>query len=88
MVKNPHAMQEPQETQFSVFELGRTPRGSHDNALPVFLPGESHGQRILAGYSPQSTGLQRVRQDLSDSARTHSCSSKYKKLSTTLMVTG
>ena len=23
-----------------------------DNATPVFLPGESHGQRSLAGYSP------------------------------------
>ena len=22
-------------------------------ATPVFLPGESHGQRSLAGYSPQ-----------------------------------
>ena len=22
-------------------------------AIPVFLPGESHGQRTLAGYSPQ-----------------------------------
>ena len=27
-------------------------------AVPVFLPGESHGQRSLAGYS--SGGLQRV----------------------------
>ena len=22
-------------------------------SIPVFLPGESHGQRSLAGYSPQ-----------------------------------
>ena len=28
----------------------------------VFLPGESHGQRTLAGYSPQ--GRKRVRRDL------------------------
>ena len=34
---------------------------------PVFLPGESHGQRSLAGYI-QSMGLQRVRSDL---AHTH-----------------
>ena len=34
---------------------------------PVFLPGESHGQRSLAGY----IGLQRVRHDWSDLARTH-----------------
>ena len=31
--------------------LGRSPGGGHGNT-PVFLPGESHGQR-LAGYSPQ-----------------------------------
>ena len=29
---------------------GRSPGGGHSN--PVFLPGESHGQRSLAGYSP------------------------------------
>ena len=29
---------------------------------PIFLPGESHGQRSLAGYSPQ--GRRRVRDDL------------------------
>ena len=29
---------------------------------PVFLPGESHGQRSPAGYSPQ--GHKRVRHDL------------------------
>ena len=27
--------------------------GGHGNPLPVFLPGESHGQRSLVGYSPQ-----------------------------------
>ena len=30
---------------------------------PVFLPGEYHGQRSLAGYS-QSVGLQRVQHNL------------------------
>ena len=35
----------------------------------VFLPRESHRQRSLAGYSPW--GLQRVRHDWSDLARTH-----------------
>ena len=30
---------------------GRSPGGGHGNP-PVFLPGESHGQRNLAGYSP------------------------------------
>ena len=35
---------------------------------PVFLPGEPHGQRSLAGYSPQG---HRVRYDCSDSAHKH-----------------
>ena len=30
---------------------GRSPGGGHGNPL-VFLPGESHGQRSLEGYSP------------------------------------
>jgi len=35
--------------------LGRSPgegRGNPPVRIPVFLPGESHGQRKLAGYSP------------------------------------
>ena len=36
---------------------------------PIFLPGESHGQRSLAGY--KYVGLQRVRHDLSDLAYMH-----------------
>ena len=32
---------------------GRSSGGGHDNPLPVFLPGESHGQMSLEGYSPQ-----------------------------------
>ena len=35
----------------SIPELGRFAGGGH--GTPVFLPGESHGQRSLAGYSPQ-----------------------------------
>ena len=30
--------------------LGRSPGGGHGN--PIFLPGESHGQKSLVGYSP------------------------------------
>ena len=37
----------------SIPRLGRSPGAGHGN--PVFLPGESHGQRSLVGYSP---GLQ------------------------------
>ena len=31
---------------------GRSPGGGHGKPTPVFLPGESHGQRSLAGCSP------------------------------------
>ena len=31
---------------------GRSPGGVRSKPTPVFLPGESHGQRSLAGYSP------------------------------------
>ena len=30
---------------------GRSPGGGQDNSHPVFLPGESHEQRSLVGYS-------------------------------------
>jgi len=33
--------------------FGKSPREGYGNPpSPVFLPGESHGQRSLAGYSP------------------------------------
>ena len=53
VVKNQPAMQEPQETRVQSLGQGRSPGGGHGNPLPVFLPGESHGQRSLVGYSPQ-----------------------------------
>ena len=31
---------------------GRSPGGGHGKPTPAFLPGESQGQRSLAGYSP------------------------------------
>ena len=32
--------------------VGKIPRRRAQQPTPVFLPGESHGQRSLAGYSP------------------------------------
>ena len=32
---------------------GRSPGEGNGTPLPVFLPGESHGQRSLVGHSPQ-----------------------------------
>jgi len=40
--------------------VGRIPWRRAWQPTPVFLPGESHGKRSLAGYSPQS---QRVRHE-------------------------
>ena len=36
----------------SIPELGRSPGGGHGQPILAFLPGESHGQRSLAGYGP------------------------------------
>ena len=47
-VKNPPAMQESQEMQ--VRSLGWRRAWPF---TPIFVPGESHGQRRVAGYSSQ-----------------------------------
>ena len=46
-VKNLPAMQETW-----VQSLGQEDPLEKEMATPIFLPGESHGQRSLAGYSP------------------------------------
>ena len=51
MVKNPAANAGDRSDADSISELGRSP-GVENGPTPVFLPGESHGQRSLAGYSP------------------------------------
>ena len=58
VVKNLPAVQENQ-----VQSVGRkVPWRRKWQPTPVFLPGKSHGQRRLAGYSPW--GRKRVRPDL------------------------
>ena len=52
VVKNPSAMQEPQKKQFDLW-VWKIPWRRAWQPTPVFLPGESHGQRSLVGYSPQ-----------------------------------
>ena len=49
VVKNPPANAGDVRDVGSVPGSGRSPRGGHGNPTPVFLPGESHGQRSLAG---------------------------------------
>ena len=51
MVKNLPAVQELQLNQ-QVQSLGWEDPLEEGTASPVFLPGESHGQRSLADYSP------------------------------------
>ena len=46
----------------SVPELGRSPGGGNAKHTPVSLPGKSHGQRSLAGYS--LWGCKSIRHDL------------------------
>ena len=48
MVKNPPAKQEMWVLSLSQED----PRSMKWQPTPVFSPGESHGQRNLAGYSP------------------------------------
>ena len=48
-VKNLPAMQEPKEMLFNPW-VQKIPW--REGNPPVFLPGESNGQRSLAGYSP------------------------------------
>ena len=50
MVKNPPAMQETRVLSLGLEDPLEKERAVHS----VFLPGEFHGQRSLAGYSPWS----------------------------------
>ena len=50
-VKNPPPMQEMQEIQFLSLG-GEDPLEEGMQPTPLFLPGESHGQRSLEGYTP------------------------------------
>ena len=51
MVKNLPANAEAAGDTGMIRGLGKSPGGGNGNT-PVFLPGKSHGQRSLAGYSP------------------------------------
>jgi len=52
VVKNLPASVEDIRDMGSIPVLGRFPWRRAWQLTPVFLPGESHGQRSLAGYSP------------------------------------
>jgi len=50
VVKSPPANAREIRGMDWILGLGRAPGGGYDT--PVFLPGESHEQRSLVGYSP------------------------------------
>jgi len=58
VVKNPPANVGAVGDKCSIPGSGRSPGGGNWQPTPVLLPGESHGQRSLEGYSPWG---QRVR---------------------------
>ena len=52
VVKNPLANAGDLRDRDSIPGLGRSPGEREMEPTPVFLPGESHGQRRLVDYSP------------------------------------
>ena len=52
MVKNPHPNSGDFRDEGLIPGSGRSPGGGHGKPTPEYLPGESHGQRSLASYSP------------------------------------
>ena len=52
MIKNPPASAGDAGDSGSTPGSGGSPGGGNGNPLQYFLPGESHGQRNLLGYSP------------------------------------
>ena len=67
MVKNPPAVQEMQETRVQSLHQD-DPCRKEWQPTPVFLPGKSHGQRSLAGYSLWG----RKESDMTEQLSTHS----------------
>ena len=53
MVKNPPANAGDIRDLGSIPRSGRSPGGGNGTPTPLFLPGESHGQRSLEGCSPR-----------------------------------
>ena len=51
MVKNPPANATDPGDSDLIPGSERSPEAGHDKPPPMFLPGKSHGQRSLVGYS-------------------------------------
>jgi len=52
VVKIPPANAKDYKTRGLIPRSGRSRGEGHGNPLQYYLPGESHGQRSLAGYGP------------------------------------
>ena len=52
VIQNPPADAGDIRDAGSIHGWERSPGGGHGNPLQLFLPGESHGQRSLEGYTP------------------------------------
>ena len=52
VVKNPPANAEDIRDIGLIPGSGRSPGARAWQSIPVFLPGESHGQKSMVGYSP------------------------------------
>ena len=52
VIKNPPANIRDIRDMGSTPGSRKSPGGGHGNPFTVFVPGESHGQRSLVGYSP------------------------------------
>ena len=63
----------------SVPGLGRCPGGGKWQPTPVFLPGESHGQRSLEGYSPWGCKESDMTEGLSIAQRMNDWTNKLEK---------
>ena len=55
VLKNPPANAGDAREEDLIPGSGRSPEVGHGNPRPVSLPGNPHGQRRLAGYSPQGS---------------------------------
>ena len=69
MVKNLPANSGEAENAGSIPGLGRSPGKANGQSIAVCLPGKSHGQRSLTGYSPQG----RKESDMTEQLSMHAC---------------
>ena len=68
--KNPPANRRHRKFRFSPW-VGKIPWRREWQCIPVFLPGESHGQRNLVGYSPRGHKASDKTETLSMHTHTH-----------------